>query len=742
MRPSKRFLLFALALAFTARLSADITTVYNFEHGTDGFDGNTSTSTLWASSGQHSLAIDATGSTGWNQNLAVNGSNNVDWTHAVEFLCDVYMPAGTKAAATYVQFIPTFSGPVNSFYQAGKVDLVDGVNHVALKINGSQITTPWKIYLILNTGGAIPGKIYVDDIRMRTPGKPGRLTLTLRTPYGSPVPGVVVAAGTAAVTTDSGGRAVLALPSDNYDAEVLGSDVVDTPFTARVPVGDGSQEVTVSYLPRTPPRRAQVVVRAGSVLRPFDADHVYGHNLAMWSGLDPFTNPIQKAKLLAIRTRLIRLPGGEYGNQWNWRTGGIFKQTADAPLDWTPEANWDVWKTFLHGLGPQTEALMILNVFQSTPQEQVAWIRNALDSGLKVPYVELGNEPDLDPNRYMSGVPGGSTVLSNYVRTVLPFARAVRAAFPNIKILGPVIAQIDDPVCPGKHPWDCYQYVNGEQVDNTRDNWIHKFLALYSSLGGPLDGVSFHSYPFYEKWDNHPTGYWDATQAWTKIPKLVPWMRRYEKWMAQYYPSQAGRMELGMTEFNMQVDETWATAAVEDAVWNAAYLGEFIRGGGTLATDWDINTEKPTDGGGHGFLDPNNDPTRPYAERARYWLYKMMANNFTGDLVRSTSSSPMVEVYAASDRGRVTVLLINHDENRPADATLYVAGAGDATRLRVMSLSRRNYLWSKVLYRAVLNLDPTVPPQVKVYGVPPERSGWRVYTQHLDPMSVTMAVFE
>ncbi len=733
-----------LLLPLASALRADITTVYDFEGGTQGFQGNTAVSKVWASSGSYSLAIDATGSAGWNQNLAVE-SQNEDWSDAVEFLADVYLPAGTKAAAGYVQFIPTFSGPRDNFYQLGKADLVDGVNHVAMKVNGSKVGTPWKLYLIFNSDKAIPGKIYVDNIRMRKPGRPGRLTVSVVDPYGRPIAGVVIGAGTVAETTDALGQAVLALPSDHYDAEVLGADVVATQFKADVPVGDGKQTVTVSYTPRVAPIAARVWVQAGSRLRSFDAGMVYGHNMAMWSGLDPFTNPLEKQRLHDIRTRLIRIPGGEYGNQWNWRTGGIYKQDESMALDWSPEANWDVWKKFFHDMGPNCEAMLILNVFQSTPEEQVAWIHDAIDSGIKVPYVELGNEPDLDPKRFFGGRVGGSTDIATYVRVVTPFARAVRQAFPNIKILGPVVAQIDDPECPGQHPWECNHYdAKGNVIDDpNHPNWVKKFLRLYAKQGDLLDGVSVHSYPYYPRWLGQSTDVWDPTQAFSKVPKLLPYLRDYRRWMARYYsPAKAAGMVMAMTEFNMQVPETWVTADVEDAVWNADYLGQFLLGGGTVGCDWDINTLKPADGGGHGMIDPDNDPTRPYAQRARFWMYKMLASNFTGNLVRTTSSSPLVSAYASQDRGRVAVLLINRDPARPASVTLQVQGADSASQLRVMSLSHKTYLWSKVLYRAVLNLDPTVKPQLKVYGAPAENQGWRVYTQRLEPMSVTLAVFD
>ena len=416
-----------LLLLLAAPLAADTTLLYDFEGGTQGFNGKTSTSPIGATSGKMALEIDTTGMTGWQQDLATL-SQNEDWTDAVEFQADVFLPAGTKAAAEYVQLIPTFSGPLDSFYQIGKAELQDGHNEVRLHVNGAKVTTPWKLYLIVNSGKAMPGKIYVDNIRMRKPGKPGSLTVTIKDPAGAPVAGAVVAAGTGSAVSDAQGRAVLNVPSDTYDAEVLGADILPAQFKAVVTAGSSQMALTVKRPPAVAPRALRAWVQGGKAVTAFDAHKIYGHNMAMWSGADPFTNEVQLKKLRDARVEMIRIPGGEYGNRWNWQTGSIYKQDQGMAVDWTPEANWGVWKKFFASMGPQTEALMILNVFQSTPDDQVAWIKDARDAGIKVRYIELGNEPDLDPTRFFGGVVGGSTYIDNYVKTCLPFAQAVRKA--------------------------------------------------------------------------------------------------------------------------------------------------------------------------------------------------------------------------------------------------------------------------------------------------------------------------
>lgn len=737
-----RHLLLSLLLVFAGRLAADTKTLYDFESGTDGFNGKTATSPIGATSGKSALELDTTNSSGWNQNLAILTAN-ADWTNAVEIQMDVTVPKGLHDASEYIQLIPVFSGEKDGFYQTGKVDLQDGLNKVAVKVNGAKILTPWKFYLVVNSGKPIPGKIYIDNIRMHSPGRPGTLNVHVTDQAGQPVANAVVAAGTVAAHSDAQGLAQLKMSGDPYPAEVLGAGLESQSFTANVPSGStGEQNVTVKRIARPKPVAARAWVQADKPGVAFDGQRIYGQNMAMWSGLDPFTNPVQIQKLKAIRSYMIRIPGGEYGNRWDWRTGAIKKLDKDLTVEWTPEATWPVWKKFMQNLGPQAEALLILNSFYSTPEEQVAWIRDARESGIKVRYVELANEPDLFPERYFQGEQKASTDVAKFVKGVVPFARAVRKAFPDIKILGPTTAQLENSECIGESPWLCAKYDdNGNILDDpAHEYWIKKFLRLMSKEGDLIDGIAVHSYPYYPRWKGQTTDVWDAKQAFSKVAMLRKYMGLYKQWLKEYYPAKASRMDIALTEYHVQVAETWVTADVPGAVFVANFLAEFIKDGGTIASGWDINTMKVGDGGGHGMLDPNNDPTEPYAERAKYWAYKIMANNFTGELVPAVSNNPKVAVYAAKDRNRTSVLVINQDPTQPYQVTIQASGVSSATKLRSMTLDTGDYLWSKVLYRAVVNEDPT--QHQKVYAAPALNKGWRVFAPVVEPMSVSLYALE
>jgi hypothetical protein len=524
---------------------------------------------------------------------------------------------------------------------------------------------------------------------------------------------------------------------------VLAPDLEPATFTANVPSGGSAdQAVRVKRLPKAAPVQSRAWVMAEKPGIVFDAHRIYGHNQAMWNGPDPFTNPDHIKKLKAIRSYMVRIPGGGYSNHWDWRTGNVIKLDGSNQTDWTPEANWATWKKFFADMGPQAEALMVINLFYRDPQNSVDWIADARKAGIKVRYVELGNEPDLDPNIVAFGEKGYFTKVENYVKQAAAHARAIRKAFPDIKLIGPCTAQFHHRECPGKAPWDCDKY-NDAGVDfdaEGNEPWIKKFLRLYSKEGDLLDGIAFHTYPY---WPGTPPT-WEPAKAFSTTALPAKFLPLWRQWLKEYYPAKAERMEIAMTEYHVQVPETYITADLESAVWHANFLGEFIKAGGNIASGWDMNTMKAGDGGGHGMLDISGDPTRPYAERAKYWVFKMLANNFTGTLVPAQSNNPDVAVYAAKDSAagmkRTTVMLVNRSPNRPAQVTVQLSGAGQLKQMRQIKLTRNEYLWSKVLVRAVVNEDPTAKQQV--FGAPQERQGWRVFAPTIEPMSVAMYVLE
>src|SRR5688572_5845036 len=104
-----------ISLLLPLQLTAASKVIHDFEKDTEGWGGKATIGAQGATSGKSALEIDATGSAGWNQDLAMNAKNG-DYTNFNELLLDVTVPEGTMAAAGFIEFSPIFSGKVDSWY--------------------------------------------------------------------------------------------------------------------------------------------------------------------------------------------------------------------------------------------------------------------------------------------------------------------------------------------------------------------------------------------------------------------------------------------------------------------------------------------------------------------------------------------------------------------------------------------------------------------------------------------------
>src|SRR5260221_10383530 len=144
-------LILALLLPFHAVAATRL--IFDFESELDGWGGKTALSSKGATQGKGSMEIDATGSSGWNQVIALNLKNG-DYGDCNELQLDVTVPQGTCAAAGFIEFIPIFSGPKQSWYPLEKIKLKDGLNSLSFAFDGNKVGTPKEFHLVLNSGRA------------------------------------------------------------------------------------------------------------------------------------------------------------------------------------------------------------------------------------------------------------------------------------------------------------------------------------------------------------------------------------------------------------------------------------------------------------------------------------------------------------------------------------------------------------------------------------------------------------
>ena len=114
-------------------------------------------------------------------------------------------------------------------------------------------------------------------------------------------------------------------------------------------------------------------------------------------------------------------------------------------------------------------------------------------------------------------------------------------------------------------------------------------------------------------------------------------------------------------------------------------------------------------GGGHGLLDEENDPTRKYSERSHYWVFDMYYNRFGTKMIACESDNPDLSVYASMvDDNTISIMAINKTKLSISAAKLNVKGFNVSSSATAWQLSDKEYVWSKELYRPIVNSGPTM----------------------------------
>lgn len=115
--------------------------------------------------GKYSLKIEAKGSKGWNQDIAINdGPFHEKFSELKSITMDVYVPEASMKGLEYGQIFLVISGSANSWYQIPQ-GLKPGWNKLVYKLDPDNIAGDiWHIYFVFNSGGDFKGPVYIDNI--------------------------------------------------------------------------------------------------------------------------------------------------------------------------------------------------------------------------------------------------------------------------------------------------------------------------------------------------------------------------------------------------------------------------------------------------------------------------------------------------------------------------------------------------------------------------------------------------
>ncbi len=682
------------AAAGKKNASTDGTLIWGFNGDLGGFTGSVSQGTDITTEGTGALVVNTDGSTGWNQGLAVCSAVPMGdkWENFKAITADLYFPPDSLKSAGYGEFYIITQSPAASWNEL-KMKMKEGWNHIHQDVDSSLFKGGvTKVYFVFNSGGPIKGQVVIDNVRGLIKGAASVLKGKVTAGgTGKPVAGAIVAIAKKQVLSAADGSFSMEIPEDQYPAEVFAPGFKADKETVKVAAGGAPWKVVLN--PDTAVvKKAMVDVFFDKKIRTFNPHYMFGNNIAAWHDPKWFTDPTAMKEMSDI-TSYVRVPGGEYGNIWRWKTSeSLAKDGKTVQTTWP--FGWPQMVDYMKRL-PNGEPLMIANIMTMDVQNCLDWIADAKAQGLKVKYVELGNEPDYEADLQHDGQGQYWTVIDNYCQHYLEFAKAIRAKYPDIKIMGPTPAQFQNHERKEGSPW---------LAPETAPWWVEGFLE---KCGAYVDVVSVHSYPY---WSNDSdSNLLSKTSLWSEyIPKIREAIKKN-------IPDRYKDIEIAVSEWNSG-DENSTTAKLVNGIFCADYLAQMMLWGVNQTNIWDMFTQKPGQGGGHGLLDPA-DTDRPYSPRAHYWALFMLEHYFGNTLYQAVSDSEDLSAYASTARGKKYLLVINKNPKAGFKTVLNLGGGlKGKSKLDFYQLSSKEYQWSENLYRAVINSGPSHFKGAKAVG--------------------------
>ena len=346
--------------------------------------------------------------------------------------------------------------------------------------------------------------------------------------------------------------------------------------------------------------------------------YIYGTNYGPWISV-PFD--LQEAAYTA-GIRLLRFPGGEWGDQNN-----------------ITELQLDQYIELARNMG--AEPLISVRLRGGTAEQAAELVRLVNHTkGYGVRYWSIGNEPSLYHNYETT----------QYNLEWRQFAEAMLAVDPTIQLVGPDTHQFTGTA---RDPKD----------ENGRD-WLRTFLA---ANGDMVDVVAVHRYPFPRSMTDAPPTIDDLRASSAEWEHIIPALRTAIQ-------EETGReLPIAITEMNSNWSKASGGPATPDSHFNALWLGDVL--GRLINHQVDMVAhfvlQTHANAGGWGLLGRFN-------VRPSYYVYQLY-QQFGEELLAAESAVPHLNLYAARrGDGTITVIVINlADETQ--SAPLVLSGQEGAT---------------------------------------------------------------
>lgn len=257
--------------------------------------------------------------------------------------------------------------------------------------------------------------------------------------------------------------------------------------------------------------------------------------------------------------------------------------------------------------------------------------------GKNIKYWIIGNEPDLSYS-YTT-----AAEIANYFK---PFASAMKNIDPSILIIGPEIASFNQAIMNG------LTTPNGPADITGRDAAGRYYL----------DVISFHTYPF-SGTQSRSEVVTKLTAAYSLDANLIYLNARVAACNIAHSRIGAAKLKTAITEANINWQNNPSdnlSGSGANSFIGAQFISEMMGIGMKNSLDfinlWSV-IEGNTTASNIGFIDPATNNKKP-----SFYHFKMMAENFNGNYITSSTNQLSVKSIACQNAINTTVMILNEDQ--------------------------------------------------------------------------------
>jgi alpha-N-arabinofuranosidase len=452
-----------------------------------------------------------------------------------------------------------------------------------------------------------------------------------------------------------------------------------------VPVSGAGSKSDSNTDPLTP-LKATISVDASKAVRTIPRT-LYGTNIEWrWNGLNLWREKERRLdpKLTGLTkdlgVTLIRYPGGLFSDFYHWRTG-------IGPLDRRPEVKHEPGRddksrpffgteevlSFAREVG--AEVWITVNAGTGTAQEAGDWVKYVNGETQRVRFWEVGNELYI-----RSPEPVFKTITIDpaaYAKRFGEFARAMRAADPNIKV-----AAI------GGENYGRFAFVG-------YPNWLK---TVIEREGDQIDFISTHNaYAPIISEDN--VDFRAVYSAMLAAPVLIGRnLQTVSDIIAKSAPNRASQIKIAVTEwgpaYRFAIDSKWVdhVKTLGSALFSASVLKTLIESPKVEVANF-LMLHDFSVYGAIGSRNTDFPPNHDWIPTARYYAFQLYTRHFGDQLLKTATQAPTFDSPAvgytdavkgapyldvvsslSADGRQLYIIAINKHFDQPIEAAITLRG--------------------------------------------------------------------